>query len=171
MKSISPNLLPIPLIQLTFDTGASQIRLRSAPANAQYRALRVAISVGNHIDSYKQHCQTTAGVLQSRNRNFSPPPALRSIYFGVPFTRQRPHSKGRPLSTNTFQQGDDPRPVEGGAGDTLTRANYSLSQSSISFSVSGVLEYSFIIVSARDACLLGCAANLIFAVQRIHRTL
>lgn len=98
LKRISPNLLPIPLIQLTFDTGAFQICLRSAPANAQYRALRVAISEGNHFDFYRQHCQTTAGVLQSRNRNFSPPPALRSICFGVPFTRQRPHSKGRPLS-------------------------------------------------------------------------
>lgn len=171
MKSISRNLLPIPLIQLTIDTGAFQTCLRSAPANAQYRALRVAISEGNHIDFYKQHCQTTAGLLQSRNLNFSPPPALRSICFGVPFTRQRPHSKGRPLSKNTFQQGDDPRPVEGGAGSTLTRANYSLSQSSISVSVSGVLEYSFVIVSARDAWLLGCTANLIFAVQRIHRTL
>ena len=170
---ISPNLLPIPLIRLTIETGASQICLRSAPANAQYRSLRVAISEGNHIDFYKKkkHCQTTAGLLQSRNLNFSPPLALRSICFGVPFTRQRPHSKGRPLSTNTFQQGDDPRPVEGGAGATLTRANYSLSQSSISVSVSGVLEYSFVIVSARDAWLLGCTANLIFAVQRIQRTL
>ena len=74
--------------------------------------------------------------VQSRNRNFSPPPALRSICFGVPFTRQRPHSKGRPLGTNTFQQGDDPRPVEGGSRDhTDTRKLFTVSIFHLCFSL------------------------------------
>jgi hypothetical protein len=97
-ESMLPNLLPIPLIQQIFHTRISQICHLGASVNAQYRTLTatVPLSASDHIDFYIQHRQTTAGVLESRNLNFSPPPVLRSICFGVPFTRQRPHSKGRP---------------------------------------------------------------------------